>query len=92
MHQELAAREIADLVAALRLVHVMRADQHGHAVGGEIVDLVPKLAPGFGIDARGGLIEQEQAGRVQQAGGKREALLPAARQLTRELPRALRET
>ena len=91
MHQKLAAREIADFMAAFRLVHVMRADQHGHPAGGETVDLVPELAPRFGIDARGGLVEQEQPRRVQHAGGKREALLPAAGQLARELTGALSE-
>ena len=49
------------------------------------MDLVPELAPRLGIDAGGRLVEQKQAGLVQQAGGERQALLPAARELAGEL-------
>ena len=78
-------------VAALGLVHVVGADQHGHAVGGEPVDLVPELAPRLGIDAGGGLVEQQQLGLVQHGGGQRQALLPAARERAGELVRAVGE-
>ena len=33
-------------MAALGLVHVVGGDQHGEALAGEPVDLVPELAPG----------------------------------------------
>ena len=44
-------------VAALGLVHVMRADQYGDALGSEHVDLVPEFAPRLWIDARSRLVE-----------------------------------
>ena len=45
------------------------------------MDLVPELAPRLGVDAGGGLVEQQQLGLGQDAGAERQALLPAARQL-----------
>ena len=78
-------------MAALGLVHVVGADEHGHAVGGEPVDLVPELAPGLGVDSGGGLVEQQQLGLVQDRGGQRQALLPAAGQAAGELALAVGE-
>jgi hypothetical protein len=60
-------------------------NQHGEAVGGERVDLVPELAARLGVDARGRLVEQQQLGIGQRAGAEREALLPAARQRSGDL-------
>ena len=79
-------------MAALRLVHVVRADEHRDAARGEAVQLVPEVAPGLRIDAGGRLVEQQQLRLVQQAGGEREALLPAAGELAGELLRAIGET
>jgi hypothetical protein len=76
---------VADAVAALGLVHVMGRDEHGQAVGCEPMNLVPELAPRLRIDACGRLIEQQQLRPVHDAGGEREAVLPAARKLPREL-------
>ena len=56
-----------------------------HALGGELVDLAPELAPRLGIDAGGGLVEQQQFGLGQDAGAERQALLPAARQRAGQL-------
>ena len=78
-------------MAALGLVHVVRADQDGHAVFGEPVDLVPELAPGLRVDAGGGLVEQQQLGLVQDGRGQRQALLPAARERAGELVLAVGE-
>ena len=90
--QQSAVGDVGDAVAALGLVHVVRADQDGHAAFGEAVDLVPELAPGLGVDAGGGLVEQEQLRLVQDGGGQRQALLPAARERPRELALAVGET
>ena len=78
-------------VAALGLVHVMRGDEHRDAFGGERVDVLPELAARFRIDARRGLVEQQQLRCVQQARGERESLFPAARELARELRAAALE-
>ena len=52
----------------------MGGNQHGDALRGELVDLVPEVAPRAGVDAGGGLVQQQQARRVDQAGGQRQAL------------------
>ena len=87
---QLAVEDIGDLVAALGLVHVVGRDQHGHALVGEPVDLVPEVAARLRIDAGGRLVEQQQPGLVHHRGGQREALLPAARQLAGQLLAAMR--
>ncbi len=45
----------------------------------------------LGIDAGGGLVEQQELGLVQHGGGQRELLFPAARQRAGELPLPRRE-
>src|SRR5581483_2033388 len=49
------------------------------------VDLGPELASCLGVDAGSGLVEQQQLGARQDAGTECEPLLPAARQLARQL-------
>ena len=51
----------------------------------QAVDLFPEIAPRLRIDTRRRLVEQQQPRLVQHAGGERHALLPAARELAREL-------
>ena len=86
-----AVGDVGELVAALGLVHVVRADQHRDAARGERVQLLPELAARLGIDAGGRLVEQQQLGLVQHARGERQALLPAARERPGELaPRGRR--
>ena len=85
LRQQPAVEDVAELVAALGLVHVVRADQHRDAARGELVQLVPEIAPRLRIDAGGRLVEQQQLRLVQQARGERQALLPAAGQLAGEL-------
>ncbi len=52
---------------------------------GELVDVLPEIAPRLGIHARGRLVEQEQFRVVNETRREREALLPAAGKLAREL-------
>ena len=91
LRQQPSAENVAELVAALGLVHVVRADEHGDAARGELVQLVPEIAPRLRIDAGGRLVQQQQLRLVQQARGERQALLPAAGKLARELVRAIGE-
>ena len=44
LHDQPAAGKIDDAVAALGLVHVVGRDEHGHALGGHVVDQVPEFA------------------------------------------------
>ncbi len=69
----------------------MGGDQHGQALVGEVVDLVPEVAPRLGVDAGGGFVEQQQPGLVQGGRGQREALLPAARKAAGQLVAAVGE-
>ena len=87
-----AVQNVAELVAALGLVHVMRAHQNRDAARSQRVQLVPEIAPRLGIHTRRRLVEQQQLRIVQQARSKSESLLPSARQSARELVRAIHET
>src|SRR5271170_2960066 len=49
------------------------------------MDQIPEFATRLGVDAGGRLVEQQQFRLMQHAGGEREALLPAAGELTGEL-------
>ena len=91
LHHDAPAGEIDDAVAALGLVHVVGRDQHGEAFARHVVDHVPELAPRLGVDAGGRLVEQQELRLMQDAGGEREALLPAAGQLAGELVAAIGE-
>ena len=52
--------EVADLAAALGLVHVVRGDEQRDPLGRELEEQVPELAPRHRIDARGGLVEEDR--------------------------------
>ena len=56
---QLAAIDQPQAVAVFRLVHVVRGDEDGHALAGQLVDQVPELAAADRIDARGRLVEEE---------------------------------
>ena len=60
-------------VAALGLVHVVRADQHGEPGGGERVDLLPELAPACGSTPAVGSSSSSSCGscRMQAASARR---------------------
>ena len=77
--------DIRDLVAALRFVHVMGGDKNGEAAGREVVNLAPEIAPRLGVDTRRRLVEEEELRIGQRTGAEREPLLPAARELARDL-------
>ena len=79
--QQLREIDIADLAAALGLVHVVGGDEQRDALGRELEEQVPQLAPRDRIDARGRLVEEDHPGLVHERGAQREALLPAARKL-----------
>ena len=59
-------------------------------LAGELVDLVPELAPRLRVDAGGRLVEQQQLRLVHHAGGQRQPLLPAAGERAGELVAAVR--
>src|SRR5215471_20450622 len=56
------------------------------------MDLVPELAARLRIDPGGRLVQQQQLRIRQRAGAERQALLPAPRQLARDLVFATRKT
>ncbi|MNK90611.1 hypothetical protein D3C87_1106720 [compost metagenome] len=85
LRQQPAIGDIGELVAALGLIHIVRADQHRDAVRGQLVKLLPEVAPGLGIDPGGGFVEQQQLGLVQQARRQRQPLLPSAGQRAGQL-------
>src|SRR5262249_3193127 len=64
---------------------VMGRDKHGEAVGGELMNLAPEIAPRFRIDASGRFVEQEELRIRQRAGAEREPLFPTARELAGHL-------
>src|ERR1051325_4760972 len=75
---ELRHVEIADGRAALGFVHVVRRHEQRHTAAGELEQQVPQLATRDRVDARGRLVEEDDARAVHERGGEREALLPSA--------------
>jgi hypothetical protein len=67
---------VADL---LDLGHVMGAEQHRQAAGGEALDQRAHVAHAGGIEPVGRLVENEELRVAQQAGGDSEALAHAER-------------
>ena len=55
----------------------MCGDEDRHAALGQLIDQIPEGATGRGVDSRGGLIQEEQLGLVDQRNAEREALTPA---------------
>ena len=65
----------------LGLGEIVRGDEHGHPVGGEVAhDLSDELASGH-VDAGGRLVEKGDLRSSDQGEGQREALLLAPREL-----------
>ena len=91
LHDDAPLREIDDALAALGLVHVVGRDERRQPLDRHVVDEVPELAPRLGVDARGRLVEQQEFRLMQDAGGEREPLLPAAGQLPGQLVAAVLE-
>ncbi len=89
--EEIAVGELGKAVAALGHVQVVGGDENGDAVVGEAVEFVPKFPTGLRVDAGGGLVEQVELGRVDEAGGEGEARFPAAGEFAGELVAAVGE-
>src|SRR5258708_18024833 len=75
---DLAEINVGHVAAALGLVHVMRGDEKGDAVAGELEEEIPELTARDGVDAGGGLVEKKEFRLVQHGAAESEALLPAA--------------
>jgi hypothetical protein len=63
----------------VRFLQVVRGQQHGHPLtAGQPRDLLPHGGPGLGVQARGGLVEEQHRGPVHQAQGHVQAALHPA--------------
>ncbi len=81
---DLAANDDRDTVGEhLRLVHVVRGQEHGLAEFSQPGDQRPELAPGGRIEAGGRLVEEEQVGIADQSDADVEAAQLSAGEATR---------
>src|SRR2546426_2725520 len=71
-------------MAMLGLVQIVGGDENGDSLGAEPIDDLPELTPGDWIGASGRLVQEQDAGTMEQRAGQREALFPAAGQSRRE--------
>ena len=69
-----------DTVAILRLVHIVGGDKDRNASFGSLVDQLPELAAGDGIDTSGRFVQENDPGFVDDGDGESQLLLPAQRQ------------
>ncbi len=77
-------------VALGRLLEIVRRDEHAGAARRRLVDRVPETGASLRVDARGGLVEDEQLGRVGQGRREGEPAPEAERQVAHEIvPRRL---
>src|SRR5262245_65079454 len=83
--EQLAERDVRDLVTPFGFIHVVRGDEHRQSVGRECVNLVPKLPSCLRIDPGGGLVEEKQLRAWQRTGAECQPLLPPTREFSREL-------
>ena len=67
-------------VAALGLVHHVAGDDEAAAVGGELVEEPPQVAPQHRVEADGGLVEHQHLGAGQQGDGEGDPAALAARE------------
>src|ERR1035438_4768861 len=72
--QEPALVHEGDAMAALGLIKVRGCDEDGEALRREVSEDIPELAAGDGIDAGGGLVEQENAGLWDEGADERQLL------------------
>ena len=91
-HEQLRHVDVADVGAALGLVHVVGRDEQRHPAGGKLEEQIPQLPAGDGVDARGGLVEKQQLRLVDQRAGQREPLLPSAGERAGELVEAVAQS
>src|SRR5713226_8627282 len=80
---EFACHHETEPVALLRLFEVVRRHQHGSTPVSKFVNHRPERASRQGINARGGLVEEQRARFVHDRRAKGNALLPATRQAAR---------
>ena len=73
----------------LDLLHVVGRVEHRHAVGAERAHGLEDVVAALRIDADGRLVEDQQLGAVEQAGGEVEPPLHAARVVLDQIARAL---
>ena len=78
---ELRHIDVADAAATFGFVHVMRGDEEGDALAGELEEQIPQRAAGDRIDAGGGLVEEDDFRRVNDGAGEGEPLFPPAGEL-----------
>ncbi len=76
--KETALVHEGDAMAAFGFIEIGRSDKDGEAVGGEMREDVPEFAAGDGIDAGGGLVEQEDARLRDEGADEGKLLLHAA--------------
>jgi hypothetical protein len=81
---ELAVDHEADAVAVLGFVEVVGGDEDGRAGADELADEAPEGAAGGRVDARGGLVEEDEGRLVDEGAGEGEALADAAREVAGE--------
>ena len=67
-------------IAALGFIEIRSRQNDGETVGGQMSESVPEFAARDGIDARGGLVEQQHARLRHQRAGQRQLLFHAAAQ------------
>ena len=91
VREQFAVGNVGEPMAAFGFIHVMRGDEKGQSLGGELMNLFPKIAARFGIDPGRRFVEQEQFWAVNEAGRERETLFPSAGELARELRLAARQ-
>jgi hypothetical protein len=60
------------------LVEVLGGQQHVGAGADQLADRVPQLEAAAGVQARGGLVQQQQAGGADQAGAQVQAAAHSA--------------
>ena len=81
---DLAEMHQRHLMAALGFIQIRRGHHDGQSLRGQVRQGVPKLAPRNRIDARGRLIQQQNARLRHQRARQRKLLLHAAAQTSRQ--------
>ncbi len=75
-HQSLLQHRQA--VAIQGLIHLVRADEQGDPLGGQLLEVQPKGLPQLRVDPGGRLVEEQDLGLVHQRARQRDALLHPA--------------
>jgi len=71
-----------DCGTSLSLIKIGRGDKDRDAVPEKLIEYLPEVPPGAGVDAAGGLVKKEDLGGVDECTGKPELLFHPTRQLT----------